>query len=311
MPRLRSFVLRATLGLSLALGAGGLVTSGCTPPKPDQPKQTKKQKKAPKKSLPKNPWLDGVLEQAEVTVTSADGKKQVTCKWNDAKKRHLCPDQEPWVYVGPQALKVDGKDAYCVWQHPAKDAVVTTKLKGLAKEPLELRHAFTGLSAGVKEAAPVDIVLRVDGEERVKTQRVRKAGFDTVRVEPAAEGKPGDLEIRVSASHTGVAHFCWQLGKAAAAKPAVAAVPVSPATGDKPAPTPEVKAASAAAPADKAAEPAKAEAATAEAQPKKLEATTKGAVRKKPAVLRSNRIPKEGLKPRLPVKLKRELKTDG
>ena len=139
--------------------------------------------------------------------------------------------------------------------------VVTTKLKGVATQPLELRHAFAGGSAGVKEAAPVDIVLRVDGEEKAKTQRVRKAGFDSVRLEPAAAGKPGDLELQVRASHTGVAHFCWQLARADAAKKPVAALPngVVPGAPNKSA-TPDVKAASAAAPADKAAADEKQEA---------------------------------------------------
>lgn len=238
MSRLRSLSLRVTLGLSLAL-AGGLVVTGCSKPKQTEAQkkaEKKKARKTPPKPKPTNPWLDEVIKGAEVTVTYAGGEP-IKCEWSDAKKRHLCPKQERWVYVGPEVWRVGKKDEYCVWQHPVADGVVTTKLKGLATQPLELRHAFAGRSYTVQEAAPVDVVVRVDGEERAKAQRLRKPGFDRLRVERAKEGKPGDVEIEVSASHTGVAHFCWQLERLPEGAPTAAD-----------APAPEVKAASAAAP---------------------------------------------------------------
>ncbi len=244
MSRFGSLALRLSLGLSLTLAGGALLASGCTPP--SSKPAPKKSEKAPPKDLPKDPWLEGVVAKAEVSVTGKDGKT-VACKWNASKKRHLCPNQESWVYVGPQVLKVGGKDEVCVWQHPVEGGVVTTKLKGIATQPLELRHAFAGAAAGVKEAAPVQITLRIDGQERAKTQRVRKPGFDKVRLEPAASGKPGDLEIQVSASHAGVAHFCWQLARLPNPKP-VAALPngLVPGEPSKAASaTPDVKAASA------------------------------------------------------------------
>lgn len=236
MARLRSLALRLTLGLTLALAGGSLVLAGCSKPKPaetkkdEKKKQKKKQKKKPRKPTPKNPWLDEVLAQAEVTVTYTGGKP-IHCKWDAKKKKHLCPDQERWVYVGPEVRRVGKQDAYCVWQHPVNDGVVTTKLKGIAKQPLELRHAFAGRSYTVTQAAPVDIVVRVDGKERVKAQRLREPGFAALRVEAAEAGKPGDLELEVSTKHDGVAHFCWQLEKLPDGAPAAA---------------PEVKAASAA-----------------------------------------------------------------
>lgn len=241
MLALRSLGLRLGLGLSLALATGGLVT-GCTPPaKTATAKKSPEKKK--KQNRPKDPWLDGVLASAEVTVKSDDGKS-VKCAWDAGKKRHLCPGQKSWVYVGPQVLKVGDKQEYCVWQHPADGAKVTTTLKGIASQPLELKHAFAGASAGVREAAPVEVVLRIDGEERAKVQRLREPGFSKVRLEPAKDGKPGDLQIQVSASHVGVAHFCWQLKKLGGDKPAVATAPDGTAA-EGTATTPDVKAASA------------------------------------------------------------------
>lgn len=230
MAPLRSFPLRLTLGLSLALAGGSLVVTGCSKPKQSEPAKDAKAKpkaKAPAKPKPKNPWLDDVIKDAEVTITYQGGEP-IACEWDASKKRHLCPDQEQWAYVGPEVRRVGPKDEYCVWQHPVEDGFVTTKLAGLAKRPLELRHAFVGRSHTVQEAAPVDVVVRVDGEERVKAQRLRTPGFDKLRVEPAEEGKPGDVEIVVSASHVGVAHFCWQL-EALAANTAAAAATTPPA----------------------------------------------------------------------------------
>lgn len=215
MLRLRSLSLACSLGLALAFTGGSLFISGCSKSKQSEAKKEEKRKSAPKrraptKPKPTNPWLDEVIAKAEVTVTY-EGGEPIDCEWSDEQKRHLCPDQERWVYVGPEVRRVDRADAYCVWQHPVAEGVVTTRLKGLASQPLELRHAFAGRSYTVQEAAPVDVVVRVDGEERTKAQRLRKPGFEAIRIEKAAEGKPGDVEIEVSTSHPGVAHFCWQL----------------------------------------------------------------------------------------------------
>lgn len=230
MRRRRSLSLAFTLGLSLAVAGASLVASGCSKKpsedtaqedsatkadKPARPKVAGRKGDAPlnrrpPKARPSNPWLDEVLADAEVTVTYHGGEP-IPCSWNEARKRHVCPDQEPWVYVGPEVRRVGNHDEYCVWQHPVADGVVTTKMRGLATQRIALRHAFAGRSATVQEAAPVDIVVRVDGEERVKTQRLRKPGFETITLEPVARGKGGNVEIEVSASHPGVAHFCWQI----------------------------------------------------------------------------------------------------
>lgn len=301
---LSSLALRVGLGLSLAVGAGGLLAGGCKPSDNKAAAATPQKKKA--KNLPKNPWLEEVVSKAEVVVTDSQGKR-VTCAWNASKKRHLCPGQKSWVYVGPQVLKVSNKDEVCVWQHPVDGGVVSTTLKGIATQPLELRHAFAGPSAGVQEAAPVDILVRIDGEERAKTQRSRKAGFDRVRLEPASEGKPGDLELQVSASHTGVAHFCWQLARLDAAKPeATAALPAGASPPGATTATPDVKAASATAPEGK-----QPEAAAGEGQPAAKAATSEDAAKanaasatpNKPTPVRRSILPQNReLKPRVPLK---------
>lgn len=230
------------LSIVFVATASLLVASACNPPAPKKPgaaaKRLDKKKKGkkpqkPRKPRPKDAWLDGALAKATVVVEK-DGKTE-PCKWNASKKRHTCPGQNDWVWVGGHVNKAPGGEVYCAWNHPVDKGVVKTTLPGVAKEKIEFRHLIPGRAATLKHLDPIDVTLKVDGKEVAKLKRERKPGFAGKTLEPVKKGK-GDLEIAVSAKRVGAAHYCWQIkrmGETADAPKKTAVAPV-PTPGDPP-----------------------------------------------------------------------------
>ena len=160
--------------------------------------------------------LDARIASAEVSVIEANGK-ETRCQYRASAQRHICPGLPEWMYVGVYEVVADGNKHYCIWNHPTTGGRVLTRFRQVElPRAFSISHALSDRAASMAVGAPVELRLRVDGQELAHVNHANRRGWLTDVVSLAAlppnkTTKLGDIEVEVQTTQDGMRHFCWSI----------------------------------------------------------------------------------------------------
>lgn len=127
-------------------------------------------------------------------------------------KRFECDARVPWLFIGSVVLEgLENEPHHCIWQHPqGVDPVTLT----FADVPLGSELRFQGgiyyEHERMRQGAPIDVSISIDGQERAQFRHVDGDGFRSIRVPTgAAADSRGTVSIAVRSSEPRARSFCW------------------------------------------------------------------------------------------------------
>ncbi len=130
-----------------------------------------------------------------------------------AAERHVCDPQRPWLWVGNTVLDdLELRPRYCIWQHPAGPSPIRASFPDVPLgEQLVLYGDIYYEHERNLEHGPIDVVVRVDGEEIGRMIHRDGDGWKrmvaSTRTRSGAER--GVVTIEVSAENPHLRSFCW------------------------------------------------------------------------------------------------------
>ncbi|MET0385772.1 MAG: hypothetical protein ABW321_07420 [Polyangiales bacterium] len=138
------------------------------------------------------------------------------------RRRFECDARNPWLFIADVVMEdLDNTPRYCVWQHPQGTEPITLTYRDV---PLGSELVFAGglyyEHERMREGAPVDAVIAVDGSPLATLHHVDGDGWKRLHIATAALGKTrGDVSIAVSSSQPQARSFCWAASTRQAPEP--------------------------------------------------------------------------------------------
>jgi hypothetical protein len=150
--------------------------------------------------------LDSLLPRASVSVST--GSKVTHCRYDPKKRRHLCPGEPEWIWVGAYSMSSGGQSKSCLWAHPPANGgtLAITFPQVTLQGALEVQHALTD-GAVRNGGSPVDVRVLVGGREVGRSRRTNAVTFAR-RAFGTQAGEIADITLEVSARHDGARHHC-------------------------------------------------------------------------------------------------------
>jgi hypothetical protein len=160
--------------------------------------------------------LGARIALAQVHVERPDGTV-VSCRFDGAKDRHLCPGLPDWMWVGPDSLLVSGSPTRCVWSHPLSGGKVVVRFDDVTlKDEVRFAHALSDTAAAVSKGAPVTAALRLDDEPLGRAVRDNAPGMKEEVWRVPSPGRSTSLTLELTTPSDGARHYCWTLRSPAA-----------------------------------------------------------------------------------------------
>lgn len=134
------------------------------------------------------------------------------CTASRAEGGYSCPGEPEWLYVAQRTLRIDNKDATCVWTHPTTGGTIVFELPAQTAPPagkkllLELSGGFNDDAVKTtSDGAAVRTDILQKGASKGAITVPNRIGFVTTRVniEPNAP-----VELRTTTPHDGRRHYC-------------------------------------------------------------------------------------------------------
>jgi hypothetical protein len=128
--------------------------------------------------------------------------------------RHVCDAARPWLWVGATVQEdLAMLPRRCVWQHPpgGADRVRATFRDVPLGDHLVLYAGLWWEHERTMDGGPVDVVVRLDGEEIGRLHHVDGDGWKRleVAIPEARHGGRGAIAIEVSAPNPHLRSLCW------------------------------------------------------------------------------------------------------
>jgi hypothetical protein len=144
------------------------------------------------------------------------------------RKHFECDAHTPWFFIAPVVLEgLDNEPHYCIWQHPTGSEPLTLTYHDV---PLGEELWFMGglyyEHERMREGAPIDATISVDGQPSAQFHHVDGMGFTSLRIPTGALGKArADVSIAVQTHDTRGRSFCWAAETRSRAGAATGATP--------------------------------------------------------------------------------------
>jgi len=154
----------------------------------------------------------GLLERAEVSVLdTATGTRRSCSTWQTGQ--WFC-GPNPWNFVGPNELVIDGERRRCLWLHPHEQGSLEVRFMGLkAGWRFVGRLALSDEAAATPGGSPVEVKVEVDGAVAVRHRQPNVRGWRELNVELPGVRKgetavTRSMTLTVTAPRTGRRHLC-------------------------------------------------------------------------------------------------------
>lgn len=127
-------------------------------------------------------------------------------------KRFECDGRAPWLFMADVVLEgLDNEPHHCIWQHAQGDEPVTLTFPTV---PIGRELWFYGglyyEHERMREGAPIDVSIAIDGQERARFQHVDGEGFRGIRIATHELGKSqAEVSVTVRSSNPRARSFCW------------------------------------------------------------------------------------------------------
>ena len=128
-------------------------------------------------------------------------------------ERHVCDPRRPWLWVGATVEEdLDMLPRRCVWQHPqGPEPVRTTYREVPLGERVVLHAGLWWEHERTMDGGPVDVVVRVNGEEIGRLRHEDGDGWEGIEaaIPEALRGQRGTIDVDVSAANPHLRSLCW------------------------------------------------------------------------------------------------------
>ena len=156
--------------------------------------------------------LDFMTLLATASVKVRSDKGRVTqCKWQNKTRRHICPGQPKWIYVGPHEMSSGNESKTCIWSHPTKNGTLSITFPNPPlQSQLEFEHALSSNAVRSNNKSPVITELLLDNKLLKKLSRSNQMGFQTSKI-LTSQSAAKRLELKIKTKKDGARHYCFNL----------------------------------------------------------------------------------------------------
>ncbi len=145
-----------------------------------------------------------LLDSARVFVRSAYQERECVRAFG----RFRC-GPEDWIWVGVSTVRIQDRDESCIWMHPTAEGTLVLRWDSLTRMGVVRgRAGVSDQAAATGRESTVDLSVAVDGAAALQEQFRFERGLQTWRVDLPAGAPTMQLALEVSATDTGMAHFC-------------------------------------------------------------------------------------------------------
>jgi|GEM_PF-2892986 len=135
-------------------------------------------------------------------------KESRDCTYKDEK--WVCPIRD-WNYLGKRSVQIGKKWQHAIWMHPLKNWTTSSTFKDVPMgKRLVGEYALADKAAELKDGAPVDFVIKINGVEKARLKTKRTYGWHNFEIDTSKiDGKREDVTFEVTAKKDGLRHFCF------------------------------------------------------------------------------------------------------
>ncbi|MDQ3033851.1 MAG: hypothetical protein M3Y87_15650 [Myxococcota bacterium] len=166
------------------------------------------------------------VEDAQVAILEPDGARE--CRWTRSGRpsggglgsgpitpgeRHVCDPRRPWLWVGATVEEdLEMLPRRCIWQHPPGAEPVRASWTDVPLgESIVLYGGLWWEHERTMDGGPVDVVVRVDGQEVGRLTHTDGDGWKRIEaaVPELLRGGRGRVDVEVSAPSPHLRTLCW------------------------------------------------------------------------------------------------------